>query len=236
MKQRYLFFLLLIGQLALAQDLRLYENTWYLSQLTQNGADYFPPSNEEVQNVPLYFTQNIEGTAMASNVCNTVFGVAEFDDAESLWYRDYAVTLMMCNSMNNNSFEAQYFHFFTGNYPNDTFTYTITEANQVLSLVLTSQNGDQAFYSNQLLATRQFAQSNFSIQPNPASDYIELKSDNTAYNNATVEVYNALGAKCKSEKLRSALHHMNVADLSAGWYVITVKSETETFTGKFLKK
>lgn len=236
MKQHYLFFLLLLTPMAFAQDLRLFEHTWYLTELTQDGISQQPPNNEEVPNVPLNFSQEMEMQVMGTNVCNYTTGSAEYGNANTVWFRDYAITLIMCNSWANQTFEQQYFGFFTEHYPNDIFNYEIFDIGDLLTLVLTSESGDQARYSNYNLATKPFAQCGFSIQPNPAHDFIDLKLENLSLGNTTVEIYNTLGAQCKSEKVISPMHQISVTDLSAGMYIVILKSETETYTGKFLKK
>ena len=68
MKHYYLLLVLLISHVTLAQDAALFANNWYLTNLIIDGKDNFPPSNEEVKNIPLDFIQ--ENNSLQTNVCN----------------------------------------------------------------------------------------------------------------------------------------------------------------------
>jgi len=233
MKKRYSIVLLFVFQSYFAQDSRLYDNEWYLTKLVENGTDVFPPTNNEVPYVPLSFNQ--EFSSMTSDVCNYMSGATVFNDSgNGFLFTNYIFSLMMCNSPNNQSFEGQYFYFFSQNFPDDVFTYTITESGDVKTLILNSASNKQAIYSNVLLAAKKFNASGFSITPNPATNFINLKF-NSDFEQADVEIYDTLGKLCQKGNVSSSAHQINIEALTSGVYLVIVRSGNETFTQKLVK-
>lgn len=86
------------------------------------------------------------------------------------------------------------------------------------------------------LSTNDFFSKNFAVYPNPANEIINLQSNSgliiesatlTDINGRTVAVMQANGASNTS---------MNIADLSAGVYILNVSSNEGTGTAKIVKK
>jgi len=66
-----------------------------------------------------------------------------------------------------------------------------------------------------------------SVYPNPATDYITISS----FERGKVEIYNAIGVKV----LESDEATINVKDLKAGLYFVTMENEGQKYVAKFLK-
>ena len=68
----------------------------------------------------------------------------------------------------------------------------------------------------------------FAIYPNPASDYITIKSaNNESLENSIIEIYDIYGRKCLSKPLDSS-GFVDVSFLSSGYYIVKLIKENET--------
>jgi hypothetical protein len=78
------------------------------------------------------------------------------------------------------------------------------------------------------------------MYPNPAVDYITIKFDAFAAQDIRVSVHNIIGnvMDVESEILDEHEIRVKVKDLSAGYYLIALKDNSQRFQGtyKFLKK
>lgn len=74
----------------------------------------------------------------------------------------------------------------------------------------------------------------FNFYPNPASDIVTLKTDNTDNADMTLNIYSVIGTLVKSEILRQNNRQINTGDLSNGVYMITIKSKDITETEKLV--
>ena len=120
MKHIYIVLFLVATNLISAQDLRLFENTWYLTKIVENGIDYLPPTITQVHSVRLTFNQQDNG--INTNFCNSMFGTVIFgNNLTNFSMLGLASTLLLCNSQSDNIFESQYLNFFNENYSNNNF-------------------------------------------------------------------------------------------------------------------
>ena len=112
----------------------------------------------------------------------------------------------------------------------------------VLSLMLFglagySQTGkDFPTFGNELLTTV----NKIEIFPNPSTDYINVVVNNSNLSNTTMIVHNVIGSRfeVKSEEIADDNFKIDVRDLPAGYYLLSVKDPTTGFseTYKFLKR
>ncbi len=75
--------------------------------------------------------------------------------------------------------------------------------------------------------------SQFSIYPNPASDFLNI---NTTKNNYAIAIYNLQGQLIFSQNNKSGFQEINTEKLAAGMYIIELKSADFTEVKKFTKK
>ena len=214
-----------------AQDSRLFENQWYLTNLVVNGSDNIPPFND----MGITFYQQNSGIDI-SDACNSLFGSSTFpsNNTSDFSFTAYGQTLLEC--MDRIGYEQLYFGFFSeNNTQTNTFNYTISESGNVKTLIINSTLNNQAIYSTQMLSTSQYRKFDFSITPNPVVDYISIKFDQQAFVNAKIEIYDSLGKLCKSIDVNENQETINIEDLLSGIYLVTVKNEIETTTKKFIK-
>ncbi|PVW17417.1 T9SS type A sorting domain-containing protein [Marixanthomonas spongiae] len=234
MKTLLLFLLALVTcSSLLAQNPELFENTWYLERLSIDNTDVFPPSNSEVPHVDAIFEVNGETNQFWSTVCESLSGTMVFDNSNDQFsYLELYQSLCGgCTDADNADFESTYFQFYFNNSANP-FTYAINDVeNDDKQLIVTGENGNQAFYRNTVLSNAVFSETFFSVYPNPVSETLFIISENNAIQNVSVFAIN--GQLTFSEKGNT--QHLDVSALSNGLYFIRVASEQGTSVQKFIK-
>ncbi|HBY66317.1 MAG TPA: hypothetical protein DEG69_00220 [Flavobacteriaceae bacterium] len=217
-----------------AQEPELLNNTWYLQNLTIDDTDIFRPSNNEVQNVSATFEATGEMNHFFSTVCESLDGTMTFDDPNSQFsYIELNQTLGEgCTDSDNADFEATYFQFYFNN-AEDPFTYEIVNSEgDEMQLIITGDNGNQAFYSNTLLTSNSFSEISFKIYPNPVSETLFITSENNSIEK--LNVYSINGQFIFSEKENT--EQLDVSALSNGLYFVEVTTENSISIRKFIKQ
>ena len=78
------------------------------------------------------------------------------------------------------------------------------------------------------------------IYPNPTVDYLNIVISNSSLDNPKIEVFNIIGnsIEVEMEKLEDNKYRLNVKDLPAGYYLVTIKDNGEPIKDmfKFLKR
>ncbi|HMP98785.1 MAG TPA: T9SS type A sorting domain-containing protein [Cyclobacteriaceae bacterium] len=77
------------------------------------------------------------------------------------------------------------------------------------------------------------------IFPNPATEFVRVKMENTDHRSLRVSVLNIIGNPVKVEvEQQEEQIILSIKDLPAGYYLISLKSEESLFRGtyKFLKR
>ena len=74
----------------------------------------------------------------------------------------------------------------------------------------------------------------FSLYPNPASDFVFLKTDLANNSEATLNIYNIIGELARTEKLKSNQEKINIGDLNCGVYMLEIKSKESSEKQKLI--
>lgn len=78
------------------------------------------------------------------------------------------------------------------------------------------------------------------IFPNPAVEYVHIKTENAKAEDIKLTVHNIIGNAVETETEIVSEHELRVKvkDLAAGYYLIALRDETSNFKGtyKFLKR
>lgn len=94
---------------------------------------------------------------------------------------------------------------------------------------------DDLAVTQQVLSTEDFALTNFTMSPNPAIDFVSISNDfNVVINTATVSDLNGRIIKTL-QHIGESSARINVGDLSAGVYVITIDTDQGAIAKKFVK-
>ena len=88
-------------------------------------------------------------------------------------------------------------------------------------LYIDNLNFDVLITSTQSQITNQ---DSFNLYPNPASNFIFLKTTVTNDSEKTLNIYNVIGKLVRTEKLISSQSKINIENLNAGIYMIEIKS------------
>lgn len=72
--------------------------------------------------------------------------------------------------------------------------------------------------------------------PNPATSYIEIRLQNNALNNATMEIYDVYGRKVATQTMNNNSLQVNISDYSAGMYLVRIFNENGVVVKNFIKK
>jgi hypothetical protein len=229
MKSIMLLLALAIGKMSSAQDLRLFENNWYLTDLVENGTSYLPPINYG----SLSFDQQM--TMSQANFCHPMTSSVAFAaNLTDFSLTDFQPCLCFCSSPTIDAYQDLYYGFFLeGGLSND-FTYAIAEFADERTLTINSMFNKQAVYSSVELSTSHFGKSGFSFYPNPSANLINFVPNNGNTITATVEIYNSLGELCKSEGINPNKTTVETKDLASGIYFVKIKNDL-TVSKKLIK-
>ena len=113
----------------------------------------------------------------------------------------------------------------------NTIAFTLIDDLKIYGTAL-SQTDVTSLYTNNTLSSTDFNQNNLQVAlyPNPANDILNIEMTNDV---KSIEIYNIQGQKVKTSNQKQ----INVADLSAGLYMIKVEdTENATATKKFVKQ
>ena len=138
-----------------AQDPQLFENDWYLHELIIDGESHLPPSNDEVEYIPLNFYSDKFSDRFDTIVCEGLTGDNITISAVDIFVESFLILIdEPCNLTENNEYESLYYGgFFHWQEANKTFDYEITESDNTLTLTLINEDGNVAMHGNCLLYT-----------------------------------------------------------------------------------
>ena len=135
-----------------SQDSRLFENYWYLTNVIENGIDH-PPV---ISATGLSF--DLESSMMTAQGCLNMMATVTFENDTDFSVSNFQYCLCWCNDAIADAYDGLYFGFFSGTEFDDStinnFTYTISESDDVRTLIINSISGTQAIYSNYAVDNR----------------------------------------------------------------------------------
>lgn len=216
-----------------AQNPELFNHTWYLQKMVVNGADYFSPSNTEVDYVPLNIYNNGNEISFETNICNTGGGEIVFDNSQSSFsFSLFVVSLSDCQIQENTSFEQLYFSDFYDSHEFDLFGYGVaTNSDGSKTLTITNIVGDQAIYNNVHLGTNQLENRSFAIYPNPVKNVLSVESNSVV---ERIVIYDIAGKKALSFVKKFASY--DISALQSGVYFLEIISDQGTAFKKIVKE
>ncbi len=236
MKKLIYILLFNISALGFAQSPLLFETDWFLIELTVDGENITIPNNNQIDNVPLNFTEFV----ITTEPCGYYTGdLTDFSDT-SFKYFGFTELDATCDQPETRIFIESYIR---GFYLNEiegekTFNYILnSEDNNTRMLTITNTEGDIAIYGNAALGINELDISQITIYPNPANNNLILSSANIA-GKLTIEIFNIEGKFLKSEALSFANQTtIDVSNLKRGVYLLKIESaDGIVTTKKFVKE
>jgi len=235
MKNNYFFLIFVLSTLnTFSQDPVLFDHTWYLEKVVIENEEIFAVSNTEVNHVELFF-DSPEGYDFHTSVCNDFIGDLDYSGVDSFNFVFYYQTLIECDLYDSAVFEMSYFSFFSSTADED-FTYEISTIGDDYFLVITNNDGDQAFYGNQpTMSSETFMKWNFSLFPIPAQKHLNIHLNNLQ--NASASIYSVNGKLIDHQLLDFFNTILDINSLNEGLYFLVVQDESgNKQTKKFIKK
>lgn len=231
MRNIYILIVSFICSCSFAQDSRLFDNYWFLTNVVKNGVDHLPPTS----GMGIWFQQSM----LTAHACLDLPAFITFEDNDTNFSAtDFQPCLCWCNNSEAGAYEPVYFSFFTHDEELNAiqyFTYSISEVGDLRTLTINSSYNEQAIYSNIGLSTMDVPNFDFSLYPNPSTDFVVLQINGNLAGETVVEFYNELGILYKTEILKTSETTLNTSNLSSGVYFLKIKNDTSVATKKFIK-
>lgn len=121
---------------------------------------------------------------------------------------------------------------FTTQLQEKTHTYELIENGQGRELILTDQNGDRIFYTNQFLNTEDFdAALTFKITPNPAQNFIAITGEEV---NRLTD-YKILDLQGKVHCQDTFKTTLDIIPLAQGLYFLILAQDQKSIVKRFIK-
>jgi len=233
---RKLLFIIVIFSVmkCFAQDPQLFENTWYLQKVVIDDVDYFPPSNNEVNNVPL----NISMTFMETTMCGSLVGDFDTIDNTSFSIINFVNLIDNCVLQENIDFKAIYFNgFYNWQLPNRLFDYNIVMGtNNSKILTLTNDVGDQAIYGDSLLSNNDFDSfTEVLVYPNPSFGDLFVKSNAIMEGIRLFEIGGKVVLNYHGKNFNNSIK-LDLSSIESGIYFMEIITEQGRAIRKIIKK
>lgn len=224
---------LFFSSVVMAQEPELIATEWFLEKVVVSGQENFPPVNEELPNVPLFFEDFGTGLMFVSNVCDQLSGDPVFDGNDSFQLIDLVQTLGGCIDNENLTFQLTYFQFYFANSAmSDPYFYEISDdGNGGKSMTVTNVNGDIAYYQNSVLATEDSNYIAFILFPNPTEKTFSIDTASPIDN---ISIYGIAGNLLFSGE--NPVKTVDISTLQAGIYFVEVLSGNNRSVQKLIKK
>jgi len=249
------FLLFLISNLLIAQEFDpaqedFANNEWYLTKLIIDGEEHPFVPNQTIDQSPLYTDEleNQDGnviSGIAISFCADCGTEIEFENNHqfkrgyftclAMDYCSYAPPALYLELLD---YHALYFYdFWKQNEAPETllFDFLITEHDNHAALVITNDDGDQAFYGDMPLSVNFKVKSeDIKLYPNPTNDFLYITNLTKP---VEIKIFNPSGRVVCSKKANNSTEGLNVAQLAEGMYFYQIRQNGEKVikTGKLIK-
>lgn len=188
-------------------------------------------SLDEEKNFYSYFTFKEK---VSFNNVEYVFANSVNDKVISKWDNDGNLKYFKAVDNTGNSFQSTFYYNSIDVISNDTYNIlSYTSNNYFLNFPLYNSVIPKLYiatFKSENLQTGENQNSNFKIYPNPATDFLNIKSDQKI---SKIEIYDMTGKLLKSANGRD--RKISVAQLTKGIYIIKLLTENGVVNSKFIK-
>jgi len=207
------------GVTAVFSDISVTNNT-YAAYSMLNGDNYAKQFGGATGNDADWFLLSVIGYDAAGTVTDTVkFYMADYrfsDNSQDYIVKDWTtVDLSSLGAVNRVRFELSSTD--NGNFGMNTPAY------------LALDNVNFSSYTS----VNETVENSVNVYPNPATSELNITSN---FNDGNLSVYNMAGQQVISSTLNSYNTQINVANLPAGIYTLSVQNKQGVFTSRFVKK
>lgn len=236
--KKTLLFLTFLSNFISAQNAELFSNNWYISQIVTNG---------QTTTAPLFGNNNVSASTFSQNGSEYVFNSKYFNTAAA--NITFSPTLSSFTKSGGGCTLADYWganmtavqgfdqkncDFYIGlpwaPVPVGTiYNYQIINNGTSKTLIVTnSVTGNQIFYNNFLLATKEnLQQKSFKIYPNPVKDFITIEN---VERNLNLKIYDTSGKLLYEILTDGKTVRVDVTHFEKGQYILMIENfKTELF-------
>ncbi|MGO4709520.1 T9SS type A sorting domain-containing protein [Chryseobacterium sp. 2TAF14] len=227
-------FFLLIGSSLFGQNAELFNNNWYISQITIANQTV----NSPIMELPIaasIFQNNGSNYNFISSYYNSAGSNITFNTVtDSFTRHGTAVTLLVYNGTNAaaaQNYDQKNWEFYLNTPTGNIYNYQIVSSGSSKTLIITNATtGDKIVYNNSLLGTKENTlNKTFKVYPNPSSDFLIVED---LEKNLKVKIYD-LSGKLLFETLSSGkILKVDVSDFQKGQYILSI----ENFRSEFFIK
>lgn len=220
-------------------DPAIFEDSWYLTELTVDGSIVETPSNPDFSLITLDLRE-LPTMGMTTVVCNSIgASITEFTDT-FFDTNGFALFTYNCFEPSTFVFESIYFtEFYLDGNLKETFTYLIESGtNTILWLTVTNVNGDTARYGNlAALGIEDVVDNTFVLYPNPVTEKLFLQLS-TGVIAQEIVIYDMQGRLISQEvPTQTSLIEIETASLYSGLYFVQVMDEKDQISvERFIKE
>lgn len=216
------------------QDSVFMTNIWHLQKLEINNAMIPAPNSSELSYPKLYPQINNNHNYFLKEHCNPGSAQADFyfKNKTALFIRSYTISSWLCSDPTNENFITQLYdnEFILNNIKYD-FQFEITDNGTHLEMVIIGENGNKAYYHNNLIMSLEdIIKDKITIYPNPVSDIIYLKGDDSLIEHIEEVLLYDVSGKCVLQNKRNSNNEINIKHLNSGSYILNF-----LFKGQLIK-
>ncbi|MCD1117321.1 T9SS type A sorting domain-containing protein [Chryseobacterium turcicum] len=230
-----LFFLFISCSL-FGQNAELFNNNWYISQITIANQTVNSPIMELPIASSLFQNNGSSGYSFVSSYYNSAGSSITFNTVtDSFTRHGTAVTLLVYNGTNAaaaQSYDQKNWEFYFNAPVGNIYNYQIMNSGSSKTLTITNATtGDKIVYNNSFLGTKESAlKKKARIFPNPTSDFLIVED---VEKNLNVKIFD-LSGKVLYETLSSGKElKINTTDFQKGQYILSIENFKPEF---FIKK
>jgi hypothetical protein len=219
-------------QQLIAQDPRLFENTWYLEKMIIDGVELENPGGTNLVINIFFYNEPDPDFQIYSPSCNQGYSTdsitysnTEFSLLDNLIFLGDTCGIPVWDEYVDT--HAAYYIGIAVPPPYGPFTYSIESVNSYFRLTVENTDGDTAFYNSILLHIPSFEDVEFTLFPNPADTTLFI---DTPQEVVQVLIYSVQGQKVMH--MNNPSKEIDVSALDPGMYFVQI----ETSQGKLVKK
>ena len=217
MRNLIIIFIGLFSNQALTQDIRIFDNSWYLHDLVINGANNVPPINNEIPYVAAEFFNNGE---LNTGMCQEI-GIGTLQYSGSSQFQVINLNFLAGGCQQNMPFNQSYSSLYINFWSANNFSYEIIDNGLNSTLTITDSNGDYAIYENKiLLSVNNTSKLKFSIYPTIVKTSFNINYD-SSNKILKLRIYNSFGKMVAAfEKIES---NIDISNLPTGMYLVSIE-------------
>lgn len=217
----------------MAQEPWLFEFDWQLEQMRVDGVFSEPPSNSEINLVPMQIMdEDPNPDYMFTVACNSLEANVTYPAPFKIIFDGIISTLIKCEIPENSAFESDYFNFFLSSEGQELeYSFIVTLTGDYIGLVIFKDVNNHLTYNNGILNTDEFEQRSLVVYPNPARKVLKWNAPEAE--NQLAQIYSLDGRLLLTQN--TATNQIDVSGMAAGVYFLELTGKEGSIVKRFVK-